>query len=349
MSSNRALVRLAIGALAVVPAVGALPGTALAADAPKAPSQTAAADTTAPPPGSAEAYALLIDPLLAVGHTSASAGSSSSSATGNAVELGGEPLIDGTTGGTQTGPGSKHGALLDTGVTPLGQLEVTPWSADVKSTDSGTTADGDAALLRLFLGDPTLFRAAVLQSHSHAESNSAGTSGSSSSDGAYVNAGDGALEVRVLHAESSSKSGASSYLVGINGNNIGTSDDANGSCVITVPDVASLSCLSASGGAAPAGTPSQAGASVGDATIGSGQAGGTVAGTKSSGQAATLGSGTTQTGGSSTNAGSNSGSNLPFTGTTLPPIAAIGAFLLAAGAWMQHAARRFRRTGALAG
>ena len=344
---HRALVRLAIGALTVVPAVGALPGTALAADAPTPPSAgtTAAADSTAPPPGSAEAYALLIDPLLAVGHTAATAGGSSSGATANAVEVGGDPLIDGTTGGTQTGPGSKHGALLDTGVTPLGQLQLTPWEATVTQTDSGSTADSDAALLRLIVGDPTVLRAAVLQSHSHAESNSSGSSSSSSSDGAYVNAGDGALEVRVLHAESNSKSGGSSYLVGINGNNIGTSDDANGSCVITVPDVASLSCLSASGGTS--GTTSQAGASVGDATIGSGQAGGTVSGTQASGQTATLGSGTTQTPSQTGSSGTSSGgSNLPFTGAMLPPIAAVGAFLLAAGAWLQHAARRFRLHGA---
>jgi hypothetical protein len=331
---NRALVRLAVGAVTLVPAVGALPGLAYAADTP-------------PPPGKAEGYALLVNPLLAVGHTSATAGSSGGTATGNAVELGGEPLIDGTTGGTQSGAGSKHGSLLDTGVTPLGQLEVTPWSATVTSTGSGTTADGDAALLRLFLLDPTVLRAAVLQSHSHAESNDSGTSGSSSSDGAYVNAGDGGLEVTVLHAESSSKSGGSSYLVGINGNNIGTSDDANGQCAVSVPDVASLSCLSASGGAAAAGTPSQAGASVGDATLGSGQAGGTVAGTKSSGQAATLGSGTTApaagNNGSSTSAG---GSDLPFTGTDLVPFGAVGAFLLAAGAWVTQAGRRIRYAGA---
>jgi hypothetical protein len=334
---SSALVRLAIGAAALVPAVGALPGTASAADAP------------APPPGSAEAYALLVDPILAVGHTSATASGSSGSATANALEVGGEPLVEGTTGGTQSGAGSKHGALLDTGVTPLGQLQLTPWEATVTSTPSGTTSDSDAALLRLFLLDPTVLRAAVLQSHSHAESNESGTSGSSSSDGAYVNAGDGALEVNVLHSESSSKSGGSSYLVGINGNQIGTSDDANGSCVITVPDVASLSCLSASGGAAAAGTPSQASASVGDATIGSGQAGGTVSGTKGSGQAATLGSGTTTQSGASGSSSSSTGSNLPFTGTDLPPILAIGTFLAAAGAWMQHASRRFRRVGARVG
>lgn len=348
--SNRALVRLAIGAVTLVPIVG-LPGTALAVDAPAAPhkAQQAAAPDTAPPPGSAEAYALLVDPLLAVAHTKATAGGSSSSATANAVELGGDPLIDGTTGGTQTGPGSKHGALLDTGVTPLGQLEVTPWTATVTNTSGGSTADSDAALLRLFLGDPGLLRAAVLQSHSHAESSSSGSTSSSSSDGAYVNAGDGALEVRVLHAESSSKSGGSSYLIGINGNNIGTSDDANGSCAIEVPDVASLSCLSASGGTA--GTASQAGASVGDATLGSGQAGGTVAGTQASGQSTLGGGTTTPQAGSNTAAGSSASSDsssLPFTGTTLPPIVAIGSFLLAAGAWMQHAARRFRRIGATA-
>jgi hypothetical protein len=287
-----------------------------------------------------------VDPLLSVGHTSATASSSSGSATGNALEVGGEPLVDGMTGGTQKGPGSSHGSLLDTGVTPLGQLQVTPWEAAVTSTPSGTPSDSDAALLRLFLIDPTVVRAAVLQSHSHAESDESGTSGSSSSDGVYANAGDGALEVRILHAESSSKSGGSSYLVGINDNKVGTSEDANGSCVVEVPDVASLSCLSASGGAAPAGTPSQAGASVGDATIAGGQAGGTVAGTKSSGQAATLGSGTTQPGAESSGA-SSPGSSLPFTGTDLPPVLALGTFLAAAGAWMHHASRRFRRAGAI--
>jgi hypothetical protein len=339
--TNRALVHLAIGALTLGPAVGALSGTAAAADAPVNPTTpTAAADTTAPPPGEAEAYALLVNPLLAVGHTKATAGGSSSGATANSLELGGEPLIDGTTGGTQQGAGSKKGGLLDTGVTPLGQLEVLPWAVAVTSTEDGSTADSDAALLRMFLLDPTVLRAAVLQSHSHAESNSSGSSSSSSSDGAAVNAGDGALDVRVLHAESSSTSKGSSYLVSINDNQIGTSDDANGSCAVAVPDVASLSCLSATGG--KAGTVDQAAASVGEATIGSGQAGGTVVGTKASGQPATLGGGPAPTADQSASTG---GSSLPFTGMTLPPVVAIGALLVAAGAWLQQAARRFRRPG----
>jgi hypothetical protein len=328
--TNRALLRIAIGALTVVPAVGALSGTAAATDVP-------------PPPGNAEGYALLIDPLLAVGHTQAGTGGNGS-ATGNALEVGGKPLIDGTTGGTQSGPGSKHGALLDTGVTPLGQLQVTPWEATVTSTASGSSSDSDAALLKLFLVDPTVLRAAVLHSHSHADSNSNGTSGSSSSDGAEVNAGDGQLDVKVLHAESSSSSGGKSYLLSINGNEVGSSDQANGSCTITVPDVASLNCLSASGGKSA--TVNQAASSVGDATLGSGQAGGTVSGTKSSGHPATLGSGSTTTAGNNDSSTSAGGSDLPFTGTDLPPIVGIGALLLAAGAWMQQAARRFRPGGA---
>jgi hypothetical protein len=340
---NRALVHLAVGALTVVPALGALPGVA-AADTPTAPRATQTTADTSPPPGNAEAYALLIDPLLAVGHTSATAGSSSGSATGNALEVGGEPLIDGMTGGTQQGAGSKQGSLLDTGVTPLGQLQLTPWSAAVTSTSSGTSSDSDAALLKLFLVDPGMLRVAVLHSHSHAEANSAGSSSSSSSDGAEVNAGDGALDVHLLHSESSSSSGSSSYLIGVNGNEIGTSDDADGNCAVEVPGVVALSCLTATGGTA--GTASNAGAAVGDATIGSGQAGGTVAGTHASGNKATLGGGTTPTSSSNGSTASTGGSSLPFTGATLPPLVAIGALLLAAGAWLQQSMRRFRgRTG----
>lgn len=335
---NRALVHLAVGALTVVPALGVLPGAANADELPApAPAGTTA---TAPPPGSAEAYALLIDPLLAVGHTKATAGGSSS-ATANALEVNGDPLVDGTTGGTQSGAGSKHGALLDSGVTPLGQLELTPWSATVTSTSSGSTADSDAALLRLFFVDPTVLRAAVLQSHSHAQSDSSGSSSSSSSDGAVLNAGDGALDVHVLHAESSSGSKGSSYLVDVNGNKVGTSDDANGSCAVDVPGVVSLSCLTATGGTA--GTVTNAGAAVGHATLGSGQAGGTVVGTQASGQKATLGSGTAPTSSQRGSSASSSGaSGLPFTGSDLPPVVALGALLLAAGAWLQQSSRRFR-------
>jgi hypothetical protein len=329
---NRALTHLAVGALAVLPVCG-LAGPALAGE--RAPVSADGTTSTTPPPGAAEANALLVDPLLAIAHTKATAGSGSGSATGNAVELGGEPLIEGKTGGTQQGVGSKEGSLLDTGVTPLGQLQLTPWSAAVTSAGDKTASDGDAALVRLFLVDPTVLRAAVLQSHSHAESDSSGTSSSSSSDGATLDAGDGALSITVLHAESSSTAGSHSSLISINGNEIGSSDDANGSCALDVPDVASLSCLTATGGAGTAA------AAVGDATLGGGQATATVVGTKASGQKATLGSGSVPRTTSASTTSSSSGS-LPFTGSTLPPVVALGAFALAAGAWLQQVSRKRR-------
>jgi hypothetical protein len=329
---NRALTHLAVGALAVLPVCG-LAGPALAGE--RAPLSGDQSTSSTPPPGTAEANALLVDPLLAIAHTRATAGNGSGSATGNAVELGGEPLVEGMTGGTQQGAGSSEGSLLDTGVTPLGQLQLTPWGATVTSTGDKTTADGDAALLRLFLVDPTVLRAAVLQSHSHAESDSNGTSSSSSSDGATVDAGDGALSIGVLHAESSSSSGGHSYLVSVNGNEIGSSDDANGSCALDVPSVVSLSCLTATGG------PGAAAAAVGEATLGGGQAGGTVVGTKATGQAVTQGSGPAPT---TASASSDSSGALPFTGSSLPPIVALGTFAVAAGAWLQQASRRMRGT-----
>ena len=337
---NRALTHLAVGALVAIPTCG-LAATATAAErAPAAPTTTSGTTTsgTTPPPGQAEADALLIDPLLAIGHTTATAGDGSGSATGDAVDVGGSPLVDGKTGGTQQGPGSKQGSLLDTGATPLGQLQLTPWETTVTSNGGSTTADGDAALLRLFVIDAKTLSVAVLQSHSHAESDDSGTSSSSSSDGAVVDAGDGQLDVHLLHAESSSNSGGSSYLVSVNGNEIGTSKDANGSCALAVPSVVSLSCLTATGGKAADGT-STAGSAVGDATLGTGQGHGTLVGTQASGRKATLGSGTpTPTSGST----SSTSGGLPFTGATLPPIVALGMFALAAGAWLQQASRRLR-------
>jgi hypothetical protein len=333
---NRALTHLAVGAVVALPTLG-LAAPALAVD--RAPSAPVEASESSPPPGTAEANALLLDPLLAIAHTKATAAGGSGSATGNAVEVGGEPLIDGKTGGSQQGAGSKQGSLLDTGVTPLGQLQVTPWSATVTGSGGSSTADGDAALLRLFLVDPTLLKVALLQSHSHAQSDGTTSSSSSSSDGAVVEAGDGALSVHVLHAESSSSGGGKSYLVDINGNQVGSSDDANGSCTLEVPDVVALSCLSATGG--QSGTTSQAGASVGDATLGSGELTGTVVGTKATGTS-TQGSGTTTPPTSSGSTSSDASGALPFTGSSLPPLAALGMFAVAAGAWLHQASRRFR-------
>ena len=350
---KRALVYLACGAIAVGPAVGAFaaedtaapPG---AAGASPATDPSATGTTTAAPPAHADAAALLIDGVIGVGHTTADAGPSSSSASANAVEVGGKPLIDGTTGGTQKGNGSSSGALLDTGSTPLGQLQLTPWQANASGGNGSSSSDADAALARVILGNPSVAKASVLQSSSHARYDASGSSGSATSDGAVVDAGGGALTVDLLHAESSSSgSGGSSYLASINGNQIGTSGQANGGCTLTVPQVISLSCLTASGG--PGST--TATSAVGAATIADGQApGGQLVASKSSGAKVSTGA-TGQSPDSTRVKGekfparqrASSSSSLPFTGGDVAPLAALAALAVAAGAWVQQVAGRRRR------
>jgi hypothetical protein len=354
----KTLVYLACGAMAVGPAVGAFAATdtsvaggaagASTATPRNAPASHPAGPTTPAPPGHAEAAALLIDGLIGVGHTTADAGPDSSSATANAVEVGGKPLIDGTTGGSRTGNGSGNGALLDTGTTPLGQLQLTPWQASASSANGSSSSDADAALARAILVDPTVANASILQSSSHARYTSTGSTGNASSDGAVVDAGNGALTADLLHAESSSSgSGGTSYLASVNGNQIGTSDQANGGCTLTVPQVLSLSCLTASGG--PAST--TASSAVGTATIADGQAPGAqlVAG-KSSG--AKVDTGTTGQSPDATQvkgekfrspSSASSSSSLPFTGGDAAPMAALAALAVAAGAWVQQVAGRRRR------
>lgn len=319
--------------------------SARTASSPRAADATSTATTPAPP-AHADAAALLIGGLLGIGHTSADAGPTSSAATANAIELGGNPLIPGTTGGTQSGNGTSKGALLDTGATPLGQLMLAPWQASSSSSNGTSSADADAALARLYVVDPKTLDVSVLQSTSHARYDGSGSSGSASSDGAVVNLGDGALTVDLLHAESASGSTGSSYLLGINGNDIGTSQQANGGCVLTLPQVLSLSCLTASGG--PAAT--TASSAVGALTVGTGQVTGEVVGTKSAGAHAPAAT--------NANSGPRSGqrndqtrvqgeklrhtsaSSLPFTGAELTSLFGVAAVVLAGGAWLQQIARR---------
>src|SRR5262249_36786704 len=153
----------------------------------------ALADTvivTPAPPSSAEATAVKVDDLVAVGDTRATAGPADSApdgtATGNALELGGNPPAT-PFGGTPSGTGSKHGALIDTGNTPVGRLAVTPWSASVGNAGDTTDAAAEAALLQLWLGPlPSggyLASADVLRSASNAHYTPLLSSASSNSDG----------------------------------------------------------------------------------------------------------------------------------------------------------------------
>ncbi|HUR48370.1 MAG TPA: hypothetical protein VMY88_02425 [Acidimicrobiales bacterium] len=221
--------------------------------------QTAETTTTPAPPGSSEAVALNVLDVVGVGHTSGKSDEHSSEGSANAVELGGEPLIDGATGGSQKGPGTNEGALFDTGDTPLGRVQVTPWGVTVEDDGTTRSSDSDAALLKLILIDSGTASVNVLHTNSKSsytdEDSSTGnpkSKGSTVSDGAKANVGgeEDGITVTVLHSETSSEAdGNSSYILGVNDSRVLSSDDSGESCAVQVPGVITLACLTAAGGA----------------------------------------------------------------------------------------------------
>ena len=302
--------------------------------------------STAAPAADTSATAVGVGDILAIGHTKAHADSTGGSATANALEVGGKPLIDGKTGGHQDGNGTAKGSLLDTGATPLGGLAVTPWTATASHTDTSSHSSSDAALLHAYLVDPKTADVWLFHSMSSADWNSSQATSQSSSDGAKVDLGDGALVVTLLHSETKSGDKGSSSLASINGNDIGSSDQANGSCVINLPSILKLTCLDASGGTGSNGQLTS-GADVGTVSVGNGQLTGVVSGAQATGdnvptqkQAKVLGEKTPNTS-SKTPSGANSGS-LPFTGADIGLLSAYGAALTGLGAAIVRMGRRRR-------
>jgi hypothetical protein len=207
-----------------------------------------AQESTPAPPGTAEAVAADIAGILTIGHTTVEATTAGGTATANALELGGEPPAE-QFGGTQEGLGSKEGALLDTGVTPLGRLAVTPWKAEVVSEEGCNKAYGEAALARAMLIDEDTLTVDVLQSSSRARHCGSESTGTSSSDGAVVNLGGGALTLILLHSGVATGATGESYAASINGDAILSDEQASGACGIEVPGVLGLQCLMVGGGA----------------------------------------------------------------------------------------------------
>jgi hypothetical protein len=325
---RRATLLLALAPVVAGPAAGALAMTST--------------DTTNPaPPAESSATALKVDGLAEAGHTHAKAGSTGGTADADALGLGGKTLVDGKTGGSQTGEGSAGGALLDTDQTPLGRLAVTPWSASV----AGNTAAAESAVAYANLIEPKVLEVWVLHSRSDAAWSSDESSSSSTSDGAEVNAGDGALDIKVLHSEANSSGKGSSSILVINDNDVISSDDADGACTIAIPDILELTCLDATGG-----TGTQAGADVGTVNVGGeDEPQGVVSGVETNGGTAgddtgaggdTTGDDKTRVLGEKVPETTSGAGNLPFTGSNIGLLTAYGAALSALGAAILRVARR---------
>jgi hypothetical protein len=223
----------------------AAPGTALAQEAPT---------TTPAGDGSASAVAAEIEGVAAAGETEARAGQNDAEATANALSLGGEPPSEQFGGSTKSdGDSDASGGLLDTGDTPLGRLQLTPWEAHTRSASATNgncrTAQGRAAVARLTLIDKDTLDVNLLQSQSDARHCGLKSFGAASSDGATVAlGGEGGLLLTLLHTDVATDDDGNTYLVSINDNEILTGEQAGGQCALEVPGLLGLTCLTVGGG-----------------------------------------------------------------------------------------------------
>ena len=162
------------------------------------------------------------------------------------VRLTEQPLLG--LGGSQQGDGQSGGSLLDTQSSLPARVQVAPWQASASGTGTSTRqANSSAAAARADV--PDIAQAGVLTSDSQATHTDQKSSGTAITEGFQLGILD-AIRLVLLHSEVSSEGGGHSYLVGLNGTEIGTDDQLGASplCALDAPGLLSLSCLSASGG-----------------------------------------------------------------------------------------------------
>jgi len=198
------------------------------------------------PPGYASGVALQIGSLIDISKTEATADSGTSSAQASVIRLGGHPLLN--LGGVQKGDGETGGALIDTGSAVPARVEVAPWHAAVSGT-SGPEHNSRASAALARAGVPKVVKLGVLQSTSEASYTDEKSTGTATSDGVDFGLLE-AVRIVLLHSEVATEGRGHSYLIGVNGMEIGTDDQLGKSpiCGLNVPSVVALSCLTASGG-----------------------------------------------------------------------------------------------------
>jgi hypothetical protein len=204
----------------------------------------AAADVA--PPGSASATAAQVSSLAGISSTGATANSSAAEARATVLSVGGQSLPG--TGGSTSGEGESGGALVDTGDKAPARVQVAPWHTAAHGSKSAARRHSQASAALARVEVPSVAKAAVLASDAEAEHRSDQSTSKGISDAADVSLGD-SLRLVLLHSEVGSTGKGHSYLVGINGTEIGTDDQLGRSCALDA-GVASLSCLTASGGVA---------------------------------------------------------------------------------------------------
>lgn len=198
------------------------------------------------PPGSASAAAARVANVAGISTTGASADQTKADARAAVISIGGDPALG--TGGSQSSEGESGGALVDTGSDKAPRVRVAPWKTKATGTKGSDhrSSSASAALARVDV--PQTAKVGVLTSDAAAEHTNGKSSGSSTSDAADVSIGE-TLHLVLLHSEVDTAAKGTSYLVGLNGTKIGTREQLGSLCALDA-GVASLSCLTASGGTA---------------------------------------------------------------------------------------------------
>jgi hypothetical protein len=199
------------------------------------------------PPSSATATAANVGGLLGVSMTGAGADRNTAGAQASVIAVGGEPVLG--TGGSQASTGESGGALVDTGDALPAKVQLAPWRATASGSaaDSTRSSKASAAVARAEV--PSAAKLGVLQSESSAQHESGKSIGAGSSDAIDLGLADIARLI-LLHSEVRSEGEGHSYLVGLNGTEIGTDEQLGELCALQAPGLLALSCLTATGGTA---------------------------------------------------------------------------------------------------
>jgi LPXTG-motif cell wall-anchored protein len=209
---------------------------------------------TPAPPASATATAARVSDQVKVSDSSAKADNSSSEASASVISIDGKPFPPGTesgggAGGKEAGEGENKGALIDTVDKSPVRVQVAPWKAraDGENTkDNKRSSSASAALATVEVPDHANVK--LLTSDASAEHTSMQSTGKSTSDAADISVGD--MHFVLLHSEVDSNAKGDTYLLGLNGQKIGTQEQVGQLCALDVSGVAAVSCLTASGGTA---------------------------------------------------------------------------------------------------
>lgn len=202
--------------------------------------------TVPAPVGQATAAAANVVGVLGVAKTASAATPTNGAASADALKIGNTTIV----GGNQIGVGTNSGKVIDTGSTPLGQLQVLPWKATVGSSSSGQSASSSAAAVRGTLINPDVANLDLLQSGTSATHTGMKSTGSAYSDAAVLNVGGvKGMTIKLLHSESNSSGAGITYLISFNDKPLVAVDQLGAHlCALGLPSILDVSCLAVAGG-----------------------------------------------------------------------------------------------------